>query len=252
MDLTFAEIDSWLVAMVLAAVMLGGWAFGWWIGQRNPADPDEKSAGRFVDGSLALFGLLLGFTFAMALGKHDQRRLMVVDDSNAVGDFYTCATLLPDPQRTQLQDVIREYLNTRLNFLRGNQDRATTEKVIVESHQRMTSLVAEAVNAGTPVTVPLVNTLNNLTSSHASMVAAVRDRLSFEVLLLLFVASVISTVLVGRHHGARNKLPIAGTICYVLLVCLAVCVILDLNRPFKGLISVNYEPLEHLAASIAK
>jgi hypothetical protein len=254
-DSSFAQIDSWIVAIVLAVAMLGGWALGWWIGRRNPADPDEKSSGRFVDGSMALFGLLLGFTFAMALGKHDQRRLMIIADSNSIGDFYTCASLLKDPKRTPLQEAIREYVTIRVHAIRGHQDRATTDKAILDSeklHQRMTNLVADAVNADTPVAIPLVNTLNGLTSSHASVLAAVHDRLPLAVLLLLFAAAVISTILVGRHHGARQKLHIAGTVCYVLLTALAVCVILDLNRPFKGLITVSYEPLDRLAASIAK
>ena len=255
MDSSFAQIDSWMVAMVLAAAMLGGWALGWWIGRRHPADPDEKSSSRFVDGSMALFGLLLGFTFAMALSKHDQRRIMIIADSNSIGDFYTCASLLKDPQRTPLQDTIREYVDIRVNFVRGHQDRATIEKAILDSeklHQRMTNLVAEAVNAGTPVTLALVNTLNNLTSNHASVLAAMHDRLPLAVLLLLFSAAVISTILVGRHHGETQKLHIAGSICYVLLTALAVYLILDLNRPFRGLITVSNEPLERLAASIAK
>ena len=45
----------------------------------------------------------------MALGRHDQRRLAVIAESNAIGDYYTCASLLKEPQRNQLQSVIRDY-----------------------------------------------------------------------------------------------------------------------------------------------
>lgn len=250
----FARIDPWVVALALAAMMLVGWRVGWWIGRRNPADPDEKSSSRFIDGSLAFFGLLLGFTFAMALSKHDNRRLLIVADSNSIGDFYTCASLLKEPHRTQLQGTIRQYVSLRVNQFR-KPDYAGVEAFLAETgrlQDQMTVAVADAVNAGTPVTVPLVNTLNNLTSSHASLLAAMRDRLQVEVVLLLFAAAVISTVLVGRYHGATHTLRIAGTICYIILISLAVCVILDLNRPFEGMMRVSYESLERLAASITK
>ena len=255
MDASFAQIDAWIVAVVMATFMIGGWAFGWWIGGKNPADANGNSSARFVDGSMALLGLLLGFTFAMALGKHEQRRLLIVADSNTIGDFYTCASLLRDPQKAQLQQCIREYLDIRLGLLREKPNPVAARKVIADCetlHQRMTDLVAQAVDAGTPVTVPLINTLNNLTSSHASLLAAMRDRLPLAVLFLLFVAAVISTVLVGRHHGAQQKPHITGTICYVLLTSLAICVILDLNQPFDGGIKVSSEPLERLATSIAQ
>src|SRR5437867_2912188 len=84
------QTDPWLVGVILAVALVGAWWAGWVRGVRlaragNPP-PDSKVG----DASLALMGLLLGFTFAMAIGKHDHRREMVVTDSNAIGDFYTC------------------------------------------------------------------------------------------------------------------------------------------------------------------
>ena len=46
--------------------------------------------------------MLLAFSFSMSLVKHEQRRQMVVTDSNAIGDFYTCVSLLKEPQREKL------------------------------------------------------------------------------------------------------------------------------------------------------
>ena len=34
---------------------------------------------------LGLLGLLLGFSFAMAVGRYDLRRPLVVDEANAIG-----------------------------------------------------------------------------------------------------------------------------------------------------------------------
>jgi hypothetical protein len=109
MGTIFAEFDSSLVASALGLAMFAAWAFGRWHGQRLRVGTGDVPVSKFEDASLALLGLLLGFTFSMAIAKHDQRRLMVVADSNAIGDFYTCASLLKEPLRTKLQTVIREY-----------------------------------------------------------------------------------------------------------------------------------------------
>ncbi len=76
----------------------------------------ETAPSKFDDASLALLGLLLAFTFGVSISKHDQRRLAVVADSNAIGDFYTCASLIKEPTRTKLQTVIREYAELRLSL----------------------------------------------------------------------------------------------------------------------------------------
>jgi hypothetical protein len=255
MDAAVSQLPSWFLASVLALVMIAGWAIGWTIGRKNPADPEDKSAARFIDGSLALLGLLLGFTFAMALSKYEQRRTLVIADANSIADFYTCASLVPDPPRSPLQQTIREYLDIRLQLSRNSLDLASIDQDLRNSdalQQRMTDLASVAVNANSPIAVPLVNTLNEVTSSHASLIAAMRDRLPYAVLFLLAATAVVSTILVSRHHGLNNRLNITGTLCYILLVSLAIYVILDLNQPRAGLIKVDTSPLERLAACLAK
>lgn len=106
----FDDIDAWTIASTVALTMVAGWLAGRWIGHRLRQELEGKAAvSKFLYASLALLGLLLAVTFSTALVKHDQRSLMVVSDSNAIGDFYTCATLLKEPERTKLRRVIHDY-----------------------------------------------------------------------------------------------------------------------------------------------
>src|SRR5271169_5759218 len=131
----FAEVDSWLVALALAPAMFAAWKFGRWHGQRRRAESGEVPVSKFEDASLALLGLLIGFTFSMAIVKHDQRRLMVVADSNAIGDFYTCASLLNEPVRTKLQAVLHSYTKLRLELTGRSLDEATLENALGQMRQ---------------------------------------------------------------------------------------------------------------------
>lgn len=149
----FADIDAWLTALALGLAMFVAWEFGRWHGRQLRIESGEVPVSKFEDASLALLGLLLGFTFSMAIVKHDQRRLMVVADSNAIGDFYTCASLLKEPVRTNLRSVIRDYAKLRSELSGRKLDEAEIESAL-ERMQRMqdqmTALVDQALVAGTP------------------------------------------------------------------------------------------------------
>jgi hypothetical protein len=255
MDEIFTAADSWVIALGLAVAMLLGWWTGWLIGRKRPIDSDDKMTERFCDGAMALLGLLLGFSFAMALGNYGQRRSTVIADSNSIGDFYSCVSMLKDPLRSQLQDVVRQYVDTRLAMGHDNADDASIEKSIGQSEQlqrRMIDLTAEAVIAGTPIAVPLVQSLDSLKSSDGSLQAAMEDRLPGEVVVLMCAAAIVSTVLVGRQHSTPKKMHVSGTLGYVFLVALAVYVVFDLNEPTKGLIQVDSGPFQRLASAIGK
>src|SRR5271155_4585020 len=181
MNRLFADTDAWAIASIVAVAMVAGWLAGRWRGRTlRVASQGRPAVSRFMDASLAVLGLLLAFTFSTALVKHDQRRLMVVADANAIGDFYTCASLLKEPERTRLQHVIRDYAALRVDLSKRAYDEAAFETALgrfQQMHDQMLELVAEALKDGTPIAVVLTNALNSVTGSHAQRLAAVRDRL---------------------------------------------------------------------------
>jgi hypothetical protein len=243
------------VAVLLAVAMLVAWSAGWWRGKPRDAGTRDAAPEKFNDAVLALLGLLLAFTFSMSLARHEQRRQLVVTDSNAIGDFYTSLSLLNEPVRGKLQKIVREYVEHRLSIPAGVADEAMLQQRLEEirlMHAQMESLVKEAVDEGTPVAVPLVNTLNGLTSAHAARLNALRDRLPPSVVLLLVLAAIIAMVLLGWQHGMSREWHPAAAIGFTTLVCLVLWVTLDLNQPQRGLIKVSQEPLEQLLKGMNK
>jgi Mg2+/citrate symporter len=208
---------------------------------------------KFTDASMAILGLLLAFTFAMALGRHDQRRLAVVEESNAIGDFYTCASLLNEPHRNALQSVIRDYARNELNALSELLSTEETQRAILRSqemHGRMTDIVARTIADGTPIAVSLTNTLNEVTSANASRLAAYEAILPWSVQLLLLLAAVVPAFLMGKQQGASQKARLSGTLSFVVLVALVIFVIMDLNQPRRGLVTVRYDCFVRLIHSM--
>ena len=247
--------EAWMTALIFAMAMLTSWSIGWWWGRRSRPEPGEDPGTKFTDASMALLGLLLAFTFSMALGRHDQRREAAVAESNAIGDFYTCATLLKEPSRSRLQTVLRDYAKLKLDMARESAPAADQEQAIQrcqEMHARMTDIVAEVLGQGTAIAVPLTNTLNNVTSSHAARLAANQERLPWVIVALLLLGSVVPAFLMGLQQGASHKAHLSGTLSFIVLVTLVIFVTLDLNQPARGFIRVNQDSLERLIQSMAK
>jgi hypothetical protein len=256
MGVIFADTDAWIVASLVVFAMAVSWFAGRSRGRRlREESQGQVAVSKFEDASLALLGWLLAFTFSMALGKHDQRRAMVVTDSNAIGDFYTCASLLKEPIRTKLRRVIHDYTSLRVELPRHRYDEATFESALrqfQQMHNQMVELVSEALENGTPIAVSLTDSLNAVTSSHAARLAAIRDRMPTTIVALLLLSAVIAAMLVGREQGASGNADIAGTVCFILLVSFVIFVTLDLNQPDRGLITVSQEPMQRLLSTMSE
>jgi hypothetical protein len=188
LDQMVAALDIHIVALALGVAMLAAWQIGRRIGGRLRGNNGVKPS-KFDDASIGLLGLLLAFSFGTSMAKHDQRQVAVVADANAIGDFYTCASLLKEPSRTKLQAVIRQYAQLGLDLARGR--RPDLEEALAEfgrMHDEMTTLVGQVVSDGTPIAMLLANTLNNVTTSQNSRLAAYRDRLPTSIVFCFIPA----------------------------------------------------------------
>jgi hypothetical protein len=246
-------INSYVVAVAFGGCMLAAWTLGNFRGRRLSLDPDNDPVSKVVDATVALLGLLLAFTFAMTLDRHDHRRLMQVAQANAIGDFYTCATLISEPERSELQAAIRKYARHELDALRHYLSDSERRGVIARSltmHNEMTEIVGRAINRGTPIALSLTNTLNGVTSAHASRTAAYEERIPWTVNLLLVVTACVSSFFVGRQQGLASKKCFSGTLSFIALVSLVIFVITDLGRPRRGAIKVNYDTMIRLVESM--
>jgi len=249
-----SNMNPFVAGGMLAAAMALGWFAGWRFGRKAREKGWQTPDTKLDDAALALLGLLVAFAFSMALNKYDRRRDALVTDSNAIGDFYTCASLIPEPVKPRLQKLIREYTELRLTVARQGWSRHSEETLsrFPQMHERMTALVDEAIRAGTPIANPLTNTLNALTSSHAARLVAVRDRLPASAVVLLFLAGILVATLVGRQQAFSGQPSLAGTATFIIIVSLTVFVTLDLNHPDEGLIQVSQEPMQRLLSSMPK
>src|SRR5204862_4808894 len=66
-------------------------------------------------GTLTLLGLIIGFTFSMAVGRYDQRKNYEAEEANAIGTEYVRADLLPAPEAATVRKLLADYVAQRID-----------------------------------------------------------------------------------------------------------------------------------------
>lgn len=253
------DINSGLISGLLFASMALAIEAGVRIGLRTTAAANEatKSHVNAIQGSiLGILALLLGFTFSLSLQRFDTRSEAVVDEANAIGTAYLRALLLPVPLRQDVQALLRDYVDLRIRA--GGVTvvkRLEREEVVAQTVRAQAALWGYARQAAeanpNPVTSGLfIQSLNELIDSFGKAEAGLHRHVPEVVLLLLYGTFVMAGVIVGFSAGLAGHRPSMVSYVMVALMVVLVFIILDLDRPRRGLIEVSQASMVELRDSI--
>ena len=69
-----------------------------------------------VSATLTLLGLIIGFSFSMAISRYDQRKTLEEAEANAIGTEYVRADLMPAADAAKVQTLLKGYLDQRIEY----------------------------------------------------------------------------------------------------------------------------------------
>ncbi len=252
------DIPSAAIALGLLGAMLLAMFAAYLIGRRSHRNQSEegRSQTTAVQGSmLGLLALLLGFTFSLGLSRHDARSVAVVSEANAIGTAWLRIDFLPDDLRAAAQEDLRRYTRLRLE----------AAEVPADQHQRRKRLVANAEAAfaelweqaalhaaekGGPAAVSYSASLNDMIDALGARDAVIERHVPEIVLFLLFGTFILSGAMLGFSSGLAGTMPATPVYLMLALIVLLVFMIIDLDRPRRGLIEVDQRPLAALLESM--
>ena len=79
-------------------------------------EEERDDFGMILGATLTLLGLLIGFSFSMAISRYDQRKNYEEAEANAIGTEYLRADLLPPEDRARVRELLKMYLDERVLF----------------------------------------------------------------------------------------------------------------------------------------
>ena len=240
------------VYLCIALLILAACETGILIGRHHLRVREDEGAltsvGPIVGGLLGMLAFVMAFTFSMASTHHVARKQDVLTEATTIGTAYLRADLLGDVQGAQLKRLLREYVDVRLRTARPGGDLKAGVSRSLEIQGLAWALVSSAAREDSNRYAALVVTsVNDVIAMHERRLTdALHARIPGGIWLGLMAITVLAMGTLGLQVGLSGKRRLVGIIPIALAFSVLVTLILDLNRPQGGFITVSQQPLVDL------
>lgn len=176
-----------------------------------------------------------------------------MDESNAIGTAFLRVSLLPEEEQSRTVDLFREYLDLRLDaagpgrYLRPTPDLVAKQSAL--QGQLWSVGAAAAQNDQKAVTTGLyLQAVNEMIDSAGRRDAALRNHVPESLLFMIFSVALATLAVIGYVSGVTRGRSLAASVVLSLVVAVVVFVILDFDRPYRGVIMVSQQSMLDLRA----
>ena len=256
-NLEFYLIDHWLIASAMLFVLVVASEIGYRKGIRKRGMPESDRSLMSGTGAamLGLLGLLLGFTLSMAVGRWDERQIIIVNESNAIGTLWLRAGFLEEPVRDKLRKTLHEYTDARIVLGGSRDDLETWRAARAKSemlHAQIWSVIEHASSSelSNATLSSLITAANGLIDIHELRLASIENYLPASLLLLLPGVAAVAISFLAWSFGAGTHESRKAILMLGVLIVAVLLLIMDVNRPQRGMISVGVGTLERVQNSI--
>jgi hypothetical protein len=230
------------LVLTFLALEAGFW-FGKWRQCRSEQER-ETPVSEIVAAVLGLLAFLLAFTFGMAASRFDTRQELVLEEANAIGTTYLRAALVPEPERTEIRNLLRDYVDLSLEAVQPRM----TAQVRARFDELKGRLWAQAVIVGekkpTPITGLFIEALNHVFDLHDKRVTLImRNRIPVTIWVALYFTAILAMAGVGYNSGLTSTIRTRATLALMVTFSGILWMIVDLDRPQEKLFKVSQQAL---------
>jgi hypothetical protein len=213
-------------------------------------DQEREALWAIFTATLTVLGLIIGFSFSMAVSRHDQRKNYEAAEANAIGTEYRRAELLPTATADTAKGLLRTYLDQRIEFYEARDENRVAEigNQTDQLEERMWAVVQSAAAAQpTPVVALVTSGMNDVLNSRGYTQAAWWNRIPAAGWILMAVIALGCSVLMGfitleARTGSLMILPVMVSIAFFLIA--------EIDSPRHGVVRVLPRNLTSLAESL--
>ena len=191
--------------------------------------------------TLTLLALIIGFTFSMAIDRHDQREVLEEAEANAIGTEFLRADLLPSNSTSAIKTLLVRYLDQRVLFY-TEQNEEPLQEISKRTDDLETALWQEVLPLARSQTHAMlalaVSGMNDVLNSRGYTQAAWWNRIPYTAWGLMGAIAICANLLVG--FGARNFTHnVALFMIFPFVIAVSFFLIADIDSPRGGVIRVE-------------
>lgn len=238
--LVISFITLWLCAW-LGAEVLGKYA--------TRRQEQREDFGTVLAACLTLLGLIIGFSFSMAVNRYDLRNSSEAAEATAIGTEYARADFLLPADAVKTRLLLKSYLAQRIEFfdVRDAERLRHLDEQTTQMQRQLWSLVqATASQRPNGLTTLTVSGMNDVINSQGNTQAAWWNRIPKEAWVLMGLIAILCNGMLGfvtgrdKGRGVLIVLPVAISVAFFLIA--------DIDSPSGGgMIHVAPQNLLNLA-----
>jgi hypothetical protein len=242
------------VALVLVTIEIG-YRIGAWRIKEKVFD-SEAQLSSMTGANLALLAFIMAFSFSLAGSHHDKRKVLILDEANAIGTAYLRAGLIDPTHGETIRRLLQEYTAVRARLADDHtQDPRQAIEDSVELQILMWRQLEEiAQNDSTDgMDVLLVRAINDLFDLHERRVAAgLRNRIPSSIWVALLSLLGLSMLGMGHFSGLKGARNPVSTTALALSFSMVIFIIADLDRHNAGLVTTDQSAILELNQRLSK
>lgn len=252
MDQFFAAIPIWANFFGTLLLVLVSTEMGYRSARNRQGHRElEKEApvGAMVGATLGLLAFLLAFTFGIAADAFHARKEALVEEANAIRITYLLSDTIPATHRSEIQTVLRQYVDERLRWANGQKDTpGSSAQELLDQLWRPAAAVAEQNPGAVDVFLGYVSRIIELQQQR--VMVRERSRIPGGYWAVLFAVALLAMSAMGYHLGVARTRRSPVTLAVAISFSAVIMVIADLDRPGQGFINVSQQPMIELAATL--
>ncbi|MFZ1019230.1 MAG: hypothetical protein WAN39_15325 [Candidatus Cybelea sp.] len=243
-------IPTWALMLGSAILIFAANELGFRFGRGKGPGLGAQDPSAVVQGAaFTVLALLLGFSFALALGRYDARRGALMRESNAIATTWLRSQLLDSQAAQAARADLRIYVAERIAFAQADTDPnrrlAADEKSSAVQrglwHAALQSARRDPHSTMVPLFIAALNDAINLSiEERAVLTTHIPDVVIIGLLLIAFIAS----AMMGYGFGRQGQRALIFKASFAVMLAIAFGLVLDLDRPQRGLIRVSLAPLQ--------
>jgi hypothetical protein len=218
------------------------------MGKRRLASETEQERVGLVSIETAIFGLLglmFAFTYSGAASRFEQRRVLGVQEANAMGTAYLRLDLLPPAAQPAIRDKMKRYAKVHLAAYDALPDYATFGQKLSQAKAMQAEIWSDTVAAlkdapppASQLLLPALNDLIDITGTHEALTSV---RTPPAVLGSLMLLALFSSLLAGYGlAGSQLWSRYLHMFGFAMIVTGTIYLMVDYDYPRSGLVTLDF------------
>lgn len=232
-----------LLLMGMLVFLEVGRRFGIWRRSRE-AEAERGNLGIIEGAVFALFGLMMAFTFSGAVSRFHEKRVLIVEEVNAIEVAYLRTCLVSDDKQSGLRDLLRRYVDSRLETYRRLPNMQAAQIEMAQSKKLQKEIWNQAVavtrlqNSHQDAGKLLLPAINNMIDIATTRTMWLQVHPPVIVHGLLFSLGLICSLLAGYRMAIQHRSWV-HIFSFTVLTVVVAYVMLDIEYPRVGLLRLE-------------